>query len=501
MIYFSNMVKLAKKYWLVTLVLLLASFFRLFNIAGYMEFLGDQGRDVVIVRRFLTQGDLMFIGPQTSVGNMYLGPWYYYFIAPSLLFFNYNPVGPSVTVALVGIATVWLVWFTAREWFGKKTAIISSFLYAISPVVIKYSGFSWNPNIIPFFSLLSIWLGWRVWEKREYKKTPLLGLSLGMIIASHYFGFLVFPLVFILLFLTYKKAAGAVQKKDIVKNSIFGLAVFGTMALPLVLFDVKHEGLNLKALVTILGGDTGAIGFSPTKYLYSLFSIFGIITTRLVAGKNHQVGSFLSIIMFSGWSWLLFLNYKKSSCRSRVIYLLLAWIIIGVGGLALYQHDLVDHYFGFLFPVWFILFGFLISTLLDRKKLFKGLGLLILALSIVFSIAENPLKYPANNQLSNNEKVVDFIIEKSEGKNFNLALLAKRNYDPPYRYFFDLKNAPLKNLHDELTDQLFVICEDVNEECKPLGDPFWDVAAFGIAEIDQQWLVDNVIIFKLVHSQ
>ncbi len=500
MIYFSNISRLVKKYWVIILILLLASLFRLYNISGYMEFLGDQGRDVIIVRRFLTQRDLMFIGPQTSVGNMYLGPWYYYFIAPSLLLFNFNPVGPSIMVALLGIATVWLVWYVTREWFGEKSAIISSFLYAISPVVIKYSGFSWNPNIVPFFSLLSVWLGWRVWQKNEHKKIPLLGFALGMIMSSHYLGLLNFPIIFSLLYLTYKKVEG-IQKKNLVKNSVLGLVIFGAMALPLVLFDLKHNGLNLKALVAILGGDTGAIGFNPTTYFQSFVSFFELITTRLIGGKNHLAGVFLSIVIFLGWSWLYVVNRRKNNCHFQAVSLLLRWIILGIAGLALYQSDLVDHYFGFLFPAWFILFGFLISTFLDGKKLLRGLGLVILIVSVVFSIFENPLRYSANNQLLATEKITDFIIEQSGGKGFNLALLAERNYDSPYRYFFDLKKTPIKNLHEEVADQLFVICEDLNVECKPLGNPFWDVAAFGMAKTEQEWLFNNALIFKLVHSQ
>jgi 4-amino-4-deoxy-L-arabinose transferase-like glycosyltransferase len=63
-------------------VLVIALFLRLFRINEFMTFLGDEGRDVRIVRDLLTEGNLVFIGPQTSVGNMYLGPLYYYMMLP-----------------------------------------------------------------------------------------------------------------------------------------------------------------------------------------------------------------------------------------------------------------------------------------------------------------------------------------------------------------------------------------------------------------------------------
>jgi len=90
-------------------ILVFAAFLRLYRIQDYMTFLGDEGRDVLVVYNIL-HGKLTLLGPTASVGGFFLGPIYYYFMAPFLLIFNYNPVGPAVMVALFGIATVWLVY-------------------------------------------------------------------------------------------------------------------------------------------------------------------------------------------------------------------------------------------------------------------------------------------------------------------------------------------------------------------------------------------------------
>jgi len=67
---------------LLVVILLIASFLRLYNLPHNMMFLGDQGRDAIIVKNIFTKFDPVFIGPVTSVGNMYLGPLYYYFVVP-----------------------------------------------------------------------------------------------------------------------------------------------------------------------------------------------------------------------------------------------------------------------------------------------------------------------------------------------------------------------------------------------------------------------------------
>src|SRR3972149_11757908 len=90
---------------ILALILLVGAYFRLYRIDEYMTFLGDEGRDALVVRRLLVNADPILVGPGTSIGNMYLGPIYYYLMAPALFLANFSPVGPSIMVALFGIAT------------------------------------------------------------------------------------------------------------------------------------------------------------------------------------------------------------------------------------------------------------------------------------------------------------------------------------------------------------------------------------------------------------
>src|SRR3989344_2121363 len=235
--------------FLLVAILFLAAVLRLWRIDEYLPFLGDEGRDVRVVRRFLTDFDLMFVGPRTSIGDMYLGPLYYYLISPFLLIWNFSPTGPAVFVAFLGVATVFLVWFVAREWFGKVAGIAASLLYAISPVVVGLSKHSWNPNIMPFFSLLSVYGMWKVWSKREYKWLLVLGISLAFVVQSHYLGLLLLPTLGIFWFLTLLMVR---NKKEEIKRflvfSFFGFLVFALLMSPLALFDYKHGWRNAGAM-------------------------------------------------------------------------------------------------------------------------------------------------------------------------------------------------------------------------------------------------------------
>src|SRR5258708_578622 len=142
---------------MLAIIILAASFLRLYRIGDYMTFLGDEGRDVLVAYNIL-HGHFTLLGPRSSAADFYYGPIYYYFISPFLWLFHYDPVGPAVFVALLGIATVFLVYKVGKEFFGTYAAVVAASLYAVAPLIIGYSRSSWNPNPLPFVSLLSLYL-------------------------------------------------------------------------------------------------------------------------------------------------------------------------------------------------------------------------------------------------------------------------------------------------------------------------------------------------------
>jgi len=458
------------KNWLIVLILLVASFCRLYRISDYMEFLGDQGRDVLIVRDFLKNGNLFFIGPQTSIGNMYLGPFYYYLIAPALLLANYSPVGPAIFVALLSVATAYLIYFVSKKWFNPKTAYLAAFLYAISPTAIKYGNFSWNPNIMPFFALLFVYL---MTEKRYLWAS----LAFAMCLNSHYLALLLLPLALIIWLKN--------SPKKYLKKTFYAILIFILSLTPQILFDLKHQGQNIKALIAFFSQRETTVNLKVYKSLPIIPELFNQINTSLLAGKNITFGIIISIILFLGLIYLLFKH------RSEKFLYCLLWYLIGLVGLGLYKQHIYDHYFGFLFPVLFILVGYLISQLprLLAIPLFLSLT--------IFSLLQNPFRWAPNSQLQSTSQIADYIITKSNHQDFNYALLSKMGWGFSY-YIFDNKNY--FDLKDKITDQLFVVCVPFQIDCQPINNPEWGVAAFGWAKIDWETEINGIKVYRLVHN-
>jgi len=502
-------------------VLILAAFLRLYRIQDYMTFLGDEGRDVLVAYNIL-HGHLTLLGPTSSVGGFFLGPIYYYFMAPFLLLFNYNPVGPAVMVALFGIATVWLIYKISSEFFGKTAGLIASVLYAISPLVISYSRSSWNPNLMPFFTLLTLYVLYKAVLKNNLRLYLTVGVLYGILMQLHYIELFVGAVIIVYVLLTAsfsKTSVSAISKKyfAILIGFLIGLS-------PYIAFEARHGFPNTMNIVKFIFHSPDVGG--STNLFFTIGDVFFRIFGRLLASfpPPEQLKFFnnnllivwgigvvaLGISSFGYFLFRYFSLLKKHDEKHLQYLIILVWFVLGILLFGLYKKSIYDYYFEFMFPLPFILVGILLSNIYKNKK-FKLFGKAVTVLIFVGLFALNiqgvPFRYPANRQLNQMETIAKFVNDKTQGKPFNFALITGGNSDHAYRYFFTVWGHPpttIQNAQNDpqrktVTGQLFVVCESL--PCQPLGNSLWEIAGFGRADVAGHWNVSVVEIYELVHHK
>lgn len=495
-----------KPYLPVALIVFTALVLRLYRISDYMTFLGDEGRDALVWLRMARLEKFTLIGPQTSIGNMYLGPMFYYLMLPFYLLFG--TVGPSIGTALFAGGTTFLLWYCGRSWFSEKVGLIASLLYAVSPTAIVLSHSAWNPNIMPFFALLTVWGIWQFWQKDKFYWFPIIGLTFSIVIQSHYLGLLLAPLIglfVVIKFITIIKFNRSQLKKylfSLILSSFFFILL--TIA-PLVWFDLRHNGINFQAIKLFFTDRQTTVNLKVYKAIPNLWKLWTESVTSLLGAKNVIVGLVLSVIVLIGQIKPIGQIVVKKNIKNYYGYLLVClWLLIGLVGLGLYKQHIYDHYFGFIFPAYFLVIAITLNQI-DRFKYGKYLvGVLVFAL-VVINLVSNPLRYEPNRQMVRTKEVTEKIIEVSNNQPFNLGMIAKQNYDAGYRYFLEKANRPTiaidtQRTSETITDQLFVVCEV--EECKPVGHPQAEIANFGWVKIETEWSFPwGTRLFKLVHNQ
>lgn len=473
---------------LVFLILLAGLFLRLYKIEGFLTFLGDEGRDVRIVRDLL-RGNLVFIGPQTSIGNMYLGPLYYYMMAPALFLSGLSPVGPAMMTAILGTLTVFLTWLIGRSWFGKTAGFIAALLFALSPVAIIYSRASWNPNPMPFFALLSIWGISKVWLQKQYRYFSLVGISMAFALQMHYLGLLLIPTLSIFWFLSLPKS-----KTRFVRHTLLAIGLFLLLMSPLALFDLKHDGMNFKAFRAFFTDRQTTVNLNPLRS-----DRFGLvlskITSDMVLSRQNSASLVVGLILILAFTFVLVKNKKN-----KIYWLLASWLFFGFLGLVVYKQHVYAHYYGFIYPAIYFFLGVTIAFFLKSSLIAKIAAAILLIYLVYLSLTFSPVKDQPNRQLARTQEVVGLIMKEAGDQPFNFGLIAKQNYDESYRYFFENNNAKMIRGEDKITDQLFVVCED-GDKCQPEGNPAYQIAIFGPSHIVDSWQIDYIKIYRLLHSK
>ena len=504
------------EFYLLLIVIIVAAISRLYMISSYMTFLGDEGRDVIIVRRLLVDFDPILVGPGTSIGNMYLGPLYYYMMAPALLLANFSPIGPAVMIALLGIFTVWFVWYLVREWFPAKSktihwgALVAAALYAVAPTIIIYSRSSWNPNIMPFFALLGVFSLWKVVKQDNYKWMITLGISLAGILQSHYLGLILFPVIaFFWLIKFFKVRKFTSERGSLMKQSVFGGIIFLLLMSPLVIFDARHGWRNFDAMKVFFTERQTTVSARPWTAFPKIGDLSLQVNTSILGAHNETAGYVSNLLITVVLLYLVyrFLRDKHFGEFSLEYSILIFWLGLALVGFGVYKQHIYDHYFGFLYPVPPLLIGGVFQRAWEsKKKLIKyGFGAIIFYLLFV-NLQNSPLQHPPNRQYERSVVVAEHIIDESDGKPFNFAVIAERNYEGAYQYHLERVNADFviidpQRADDTITEQLFVICELPQEECDPTHNDKAEVAGFGWTVIEKQWDVFGTTVYKLVHSE
>ncbi len=459
-------------------VMVVAAFLRLYRFEMYLEFLDDQGRDALIMKKMLIDHTPTLLGPGTSVGKMYLGPLYYYAMVPFLAMTYPEPTGPAYAIAVFGILTVALLYIWGRKLIGERAALIAATVFAVAPDVVKLSRFSWQPNPAPLIALIMMWLTYKaIHEKRPWW---WVGVALCFAVLSHvhYVALLSgIPSGILLVYDIWRTRAkkGAIMQWVLIFLASF--AIFITSLVPLALFNIRHDNLIVRGFQEFLADQK-----RPTPLLTRLWHAItdthgrSMFVTAEVYGLAEKWRWLNTAVAISVLAVGVYLAKKKSTMLGIKIVVL--WVIGSIVGLSIYPDTIYSHYVAFLFPASFLLLG----TVLDRLmsfSLFKyvmyGAGIVLVAYNISsFSFwKENLGGYKAMRRVA-----TEVSKEMQNGERYNIALLnSNREYrGMKYRYFFSItSNRPQSEYDYERLDALVVFVENGEN---PINSPIFEIQQF-----------------------
>ena len=453
--------KFIRQNYLIILVLIFALFLRFYRLPATLTFLEDEGRDLLVVHKMLDTFRPVLLGPQTSTGNMYLGPLYYYLITPALFLSRMNPLGPAVFIGLTGAFTVYLLYLFGTKWFGKLSGMVAAIMYGLLPLPVTFTRNSWNPNLAPLLSLLILWYLVKIIEAKTSptKSFFILGLLAGAIVQMHYMALLL--LVGVGVTLIYYLRHNWLK---LIRGILFAFIGFVITLSPFIVFEMRNNFVNTHTITRFIEAkEEKNIRYQLPVSLW--FNKVESTTTRVFSSMfgrdaltpdpfRSAITTIISVILLLG----LLASLKKADRANKIFRILFLTFLIPLALTGIYQENIHLHYLGFFFP--------LIYLLVARSRL--SIPLVMCCLIYVTPQLSGYLNGSGTNQVIRAQEVANYVVEAAGNEPYNL-ISASGTHTTPYLYFTAISAHPPTT---QAVSTVFLVCQARPCSDEDINSPF-----------------------------
>ncbi len=439
----------ATDWWRIGIISI-AFFLRVFRIETLTEFLGDQGRTMLVMRDFLEKGIIPLAGPSTLSGHN-LGPLFYYLLIPGYIG---GPVSMSVWMAIMGVAAVFFLYESVRLMFGTWPARLSALLWAVSPLIIVSDRVIWEPNLVPLFAVLFFYLLYRAHVRELRWVWAAIGAVVSILIQLHY------PNIFFAgLTGVYLLGSVGIRHRsfsDAVRAGIWWIAGFVVLLLPFIVYEYSIGFTDITGVGSIMFGSGEQMPGKRVMLGHVVDYAFRVFGKSLPFMKLTLAPWLIS-------AWIIFVLLYPS--KKNIFFSL--WFFGGLTAMARYTGIVYDHYLYFLTPVPFFIIGSVIGSV--KKPQWSTIVSVVVALLCVIQLMKTDALSAGNSDIPRVRSAVGEIKTIAGNLPFSFTLTGSRSYsDLHYRYYMkgmDLNTVPVT---DTGYPVFMLICDD--RECPAVSD-------------------------------
>lgn len=407
---------------------------------GYFNFTFDFSRDMLWVKNQIDFGVPAIVGPWGSLNGLFFGPLWYWLLSIPYVLGDGSPIAASLfdtVFILITILTGYLLFL--KE--DKRLAVFFLIFSLASPAMKAISGYAFAQNMLPFFTLWLVYAYTKLLDKFQLRFFLLAALAISLMYHAE-------PPTSIISLLSMLPIILLSKEKKVfftAKSLISFIVVFLIPFLPVIVFDLRHQFLQVKSVISYLQGQNESLqGILPIgeRITDRLAKFLGTIAGGITSNPEFT-GIFLILLSFANSLGFRQNDHDKFSKRLLVachIYIVTLFI-----GFLVFKSELKSFYLSGLFIVSIIMlasFCAKIWTTSSQKLLVAGLFALICWFSFDppqliqayredFSDAKK-----TNGMLFNQKAAVDWIYETAGDAGFVVYVYSAAIYDYPYQYLF-----------------------------------------------------------------
>lgn len=376
-------------------LLVLAAAVRLPGLADRGGFDGDQGHDMLVLLRFLRDGEVPLLGPPTSIGDVHHGAAYYFLLAPAAAISGVDPGAVVTWIAILGIGAVGATWWFGRQVGGPLVGLIAGLILAVSPAAIDESIFIWNPNPIPLASAIALGAAWRARKTGRTRWWVLAVGAAGLVAQLHVLGIVMLPVV-----IGLGATVGRAHRRATIAGIAAGLIVIAGLYLPLVVHELTTDFSETRRALDYFATDRPAPTLDPIQRVAFTFvraigwPLAGIVTSA-------PLGSIVVVSMTVGLvAWRVVAAQGDERLVVRWLTAGLGWAVVALAILAPSLATVVaglpnDHYHAFLDPVVVVLLAMGFAELLGDGRRRDAGARAVAIIALILLVGFEAIRWPA----------------------------------------------------------------------------------------------------------
>ncbi len=333
--------------YLIWIILACSLFLRVYRVGDLTGFYYDQGRDAKVVWELWHSGKLFLIGPTTGIEGIFLGPFYYYLIAPFYLLGTGNPVFPAVALALINCLGIYVIYLIGRHYFDEKTGLLTAFFITFSHQLVQAHRWLSNPTPLPLFAALALLLILKIVRGSKAASDWLgLGLILGLSLQLEAASAVFFLPAAAFIFLLFR-----------IRIPLHFFFTFSLTLIPQLWFNLRHDNLLLDSFRRFLVTDRSFLPAVFDFYPRRLGFYFAEFSAKFFA--DHTLALVFSVVL------LLLTFFFRSKLITRPLTVLLIWVITPLVFLLFYHGNngyVWGYYFTGVYPAFVLLVSWVLIT-------------------------------------------------------------------------------------------------------------------------------------------
>lgn len=444
-----------RHYLILIIILLIALFFRTYQMVERFEFAHDGDLYSWIVKDIVVNHHFRLIGQLTSAPGIFIGPLFYYLLIPFFLLSKMDPIGALIPITILGLFTVFSYYLVLSKLFKKEVGLIAAFLYAVLLVTVGQD--RW---VVPTVTT-SIWAIWYFYalimlSRGSFFVLPILGILIGLIWHIH--------IALIPTLVAVPVAILLSKKLPNFKQVIISFILFSILSFPLIGFELRH---NFSQTLSLINNFTtplpGLDGFD--KLTLVLWMVTKNTNSLFFSPQSFSLTNNFLFVLIVLISVLLLIKTKWFSLKELIP--LYAWIIGPILFFSISKSPISEYYFANIGVIFIAIVSLLLYLVYKSSKIGKSvvLGLLtiICLKNAYFLITQNYY----NKGYLERRGLIEFIKKDSHQKGYpcvGISYITAIGENVGFRYFLYLNKMHLVHPSVDVPTYNIVIPDEFSNE-------------------------------------